>query len=196
MKPNIALDQHKVDVLALARLKILDVNGKEVVVSSLWKDAPAVLIFLRHFSCIACRAYVDLIWKKREEFQRSKTRIIFVGNGAPHLIGVFKADLKIADADIYTDPTLKTFEACGLVKGIFHLLDPRGVMKVVEFHLQGYRQAPLNKDSGSHTQMGGVVAFKPNGRVVYHYIENFLGDNDLSEGWKAVLNNPNASEND
>lgn len=179
--------QQKVDILSLARLSILDGSGKPVLISSFWKSGPVVFIFLRHFSCIACRTYVELIWKKKAELIKNKTKVIFIGNGAPHFINIFKEDLGVPEADIYTDPTLETFEACGMIKGIFELMDPRGVKKMVEFALSGQKQGPWTKDSGTHTQMGGIVALKPPGKVVYHYIENFLGDFDTSEDWKNSI---------
>lgn len=184
MATKVTNDQHKIDILALARLVLLDRNGKEVLISSFWKTEPAVLIFLRHFSCIACRTYVELIWNKKEELKKSKTRVIFVGNGAPHFINMFKEDLDIPEADIYTDPTLQTYDACGLIRGIFHLMDPRGALKMVEFAIAGKKQGKWDSNSGTHTQMGGIVALKPPGIVVYHYIEDYLGDFDTSEDWK------------
>ena len=179
-------DQNKIDILALSRLVVLDQNGKEFLITSFWKTSPVVLIFLRHFSCIACRTYVDMIWRKKEELKNKKTRVIFIGNGAPQFIKYFKEDLGVFDADIYTDPTLETFNACGLIKGIFHLLDPRGAAKMVEFALKGQKQGPWDSDSGVHTQMGGIVAIRPPGQVLYHYIEDYLGDFDTTEGWKTA----------
>ncbi len=187
MGTNVTIEQSKIDILSLARLTVLDGAGAPVLISSFWKKGPVVIIFLRHFSCIACRTYVDLIWKKREEFKKSRTQVIFIGNGAPHFIKTFKEDLNIPEADIYTDPTLETFEACGLIKGIFHLIDPRGVLKMVEFALTGNKQGAWDSDSGSHTQMGGIIALKPPGKVVYHYIENFLGDFDTTNDWKKSV---------
>jgi peroxiredoxin len=187
---NNLTNQQKVDVLALARLKVLDVHGNEVLISSFWKDRSVVLIFLRHFSCIACRTYVEMIWKKKEELKRTKTRVVFIGNGAHQFIKTFKDDLKVPDADIYTDPSLESFQACGMIKGIFNLIDPRGAIKMVEFALKGQKQGPWDKDSGTHTQMGGIVAMKYPGKVVYHYLENYLGDFDTSEGWKKSIHEP------
>ena len=128
-----------------------------------------------------------MIWKKKEELKRKNTRVVFIGNGAPQFLRYFKEEMNVADADIYTDPTLQTFKACGLIKGIFQLLDPRGAVKMVEFALNGQKQGPWDSESGTHTQMGGIVALKPPGIVLYHYIEDYLGDFDTTEGWKTAV---------
>ncbi len=170
--------QDKVDILTLNRLKVLDETGREFLISSLWKEKPAVLVFVRHFSCIACRAHVKQIWGEKEKFRRSGAQIVFIGNGEPYFIRSFKEDLGVQDATIYTDPTLKTFDACGFLRGFLNLIDPRGVKNIVELLMDGHRQGPIDKASGVHTQMGGVVALKHPGIVLYHFVSEYLGDND------------------
>jgi hypothetical protein len=82
-------DQQKIDILALNRMKLLDENEEEVLVSSYWKEHSVVLIFIRQFSCIACRAHVDQIIKKKSELEKKRTKVIFIGNGSPYMIKVF-----------------------------------------------------------------------------------------------------------
>ena len=173
---------HKVDFLALSRLKVLDENNNEIVMSYFWKSKPIVMIFVRHFGCIACRAHVDQIWNKRTELKK-KYNIIFIGNGKPEVIKMFKEDVNAEDALIFTDPTLQVFDACGLKRSPLNLIDPRAVRKIVGLSMAGYKQGPLDGRSGAHTQMGGVVAFKTSGSVAYHFISDYLGDFDKPEDW-------------
>lgn len=167
-----------VNVEELKELKVLSEQAVEVSVSSLWNVGPVILIFVRHFSCIACRAHVLNIWSQKKRIEESNIRIIFVGSGSPSAIKSFKEDLKITDALIYTDPSLKTFDACGLKRSLGALLNPKGVKKFMELREQGHKQGSWSFSSGSHTQMGGVIAMKPPGKVVYHFVSNYLGDED------------------
>ena len=45
---------------------LLDLDGGEVALSSLWKDRPAVLVFLRYFGCPFCQAQVASLRDDRE----------------------------------------------------------------------------------------------------------------------------------
>jgi hypothetical protein len=174
---------HKIDFLALKRLSVFDEKGRTVPLNYFWKDKPIVMIFIRHFGCIACRAHVDMIWNKRQEFKNKKTNIVFIGNGKPEAIRMFKEDIKALDAPVFTDPSLEVFDACGMKRGIVNLIDPRSVGKFISLSKKGYSQGTINETTGAHTQMGGVVAFKPPGTVVYHFVSNYLGDFDRPEDW-------------
>ncbi|HXH32107.1 MAG TPA: AhpC/TSA family protein [Bacteriovoracaceae bacterium] len=143
---------------------------------------------------------MDQLWQQKASFDKKTTRIVFIGNGSPLVIESFMSDLKLHEpAHIYTDSSLHVFDACGMIRGIFHLIDPRGLKRMFEFGLQGYRQGPIDKRSGSHTQMGGIVAFKQTGEVIYHYLEDYLGDfdykfsPDIVRGEKDEIVNSNPS---
>jgi hypothetical protein len=58
--------QHKVNILTLNRLKIFNEKNEPFLISNLWKDGPAVLVFVRHFGCISCRGHIDQVWNLRE----------------------------------------------------------------------------------------------------------------------------------
>lgn len=176
-------NNHRIDFLALRRLRVLDELGRSIQITQFWKDKPVVMIFVRHFGCIACRAHVDQIWSKRNEFVKKNTDIVFIGNGKPEVIKMFKDDIKAPDAPVFTDPTLEVFDACGLKRGLMNLVDPRGVARMISLSKEGYSQGAMDKRTGHHTQMGGVVAFKPPGTAVYHFISNYLGDFDRPSDW-------------
>jgi peroxiredoxin len=168
--------QSHVDILTLNRLKVLNESNEEILVSSFWKIDPTIIIFLRHFGCIACRAHVDQIWKKRNELEKTGSKIIFIGNGTPAMIKAFKEDVNILDAPIFTDPTLEIFDACGFNRGLKYLLNPLSAIQMAKLYRDGYTQGTQTKDNGLHTQMGGIVAIKPPGQVTYHFASEYLGD--------------------
>lgn len=177
-------DSQKVNLEQLRRLHVLTEGGESKQLPDLWRDKTTIMIFVRHFGCVACRSHVDNVWKKRDQLERPNSHIVFIGNGSPELITRFKAELGLNEAPIYTDPTLKTFDACGLKRSLAYLLDPRGVKKFIGLHLAGYRQGP--DQTGPHTQMGGVVVIKSSGEVAYHFIADYLGDEDKNEAWNSL----------
>lgn len=175
----------KIDILALNRISVLDENNTKILVSSFWKNNPVVIVFLRHFGCIACRAHVDQIWKNKKKFDQTKTNIIFVGNGSPNMIKLFKEDLGLLDAPIFTDPTLEIFDACGFNRGLNFLLTPMSAVKMAKLYWEGYSQGKQSKETGAHTQMGGIAVFKPPGLLTYHFVSAYLGDFDDSSKWST-----------
>lgn len=167
--------QSMVDILALKRILIMNEFGDKIVASSLWKSQSVVLVFLRHFGCIACRAQVDQILKNRAVLEKNGTKIIFVGNGSPNMIESFKEDLKLKDAVVFTDPTLEIFDACGFNRGLKYLVNAKTLLQGIKLYNEGYTQGEQKKENGSHIQMGGIIAVKPPGIVTYHFASEYLG---------------------
>lgn len=181
------MSESKVDVLALKRIKVLDQNNEPVLFSTLWEKKPIVVIFIRHFGCVACKAHVSQVWAKKKDFEKKNIRVIFIGNGQPYLIKAFKDEVNAKDAEIYTDPSLESFSACGLQKGIRYLVNLKSLKKARDLQRQGFKNEILNLDTGSHTQMGGVVALKRPGEVLYHFIADYLGDFDDPDDYPSNL---------
>jgi peroxiredoxin len=174
--------QQRVNVLALQRAVIFNEQGEEVLFSTLWKDQKVVVIFIRHFGCVSCRAHVYTIQKAcREKYKNLK--VIYIGSGQSFLIHEFKKDLNIPDAEIYTDPSLETFQACGMHSGIFRLMNLKTLKAVRELYKQGHSDAEMKKENGSKKQLGGVVVFTDPGKVLYHFASEYLGDFDDPDGW-------------
>lgn len=174
------LNQQKVNVLTLKRLKVLDESGQEVRFGTFLQAPSITIVFVRHFGCIACRAHVDQIWNIQKK--QKNNRIIFIGSGSPYVIASFKEVMGVEDAEIYTDPSLETFDACGMVRGVFNLVNFKTISAMRTLKNKGYQQGPF-KDSGTHRQMGGVVIFRRPGLVSYHYASEYLGDFDNSNDW-------------
>jgi len=146
-----------------------------VEAGDLWKSSKAVLVFLRHFACIACRAHAAQVWAHREVYEKSQTKVVFIGNGPPGFIRQFKEDLGLEGATIYTDPSLESFRHCGLKRGFFELVSYRSVANAVTLYNQGYRQLST-KHQGDPWQLGGIVVVTPDNRVAYHFVSEALGD--------------------
>src|SRR5438105_1388446 len=104
----------KPDMKLLSQCTVLDLQGAAKPIAEFWAEQPAILVFLRHFGCIECHAQAKRIWTDHTKYESRGAKIVFIGNGQPHFIQMYKEDLGITDAPIYTDPSLKSFEAAGL----------------------------------------------------------------------------------
>lgn len=173
--------QNKVDLLALKRLNILSEKNEKIMFSSLWETGQVIIIFIRHFGCPSCKAHVQSIWEQKENLKNK--RIVFIGNGQPAMIKKFKEELKTTDLEIYTDPSLETFEACGLKKGLRYLVNFKSMKSMIDLKKKGYQMSAWEEEYGDKNQMGGILAFKDPGLLLYHYISNYLGDFDDTESW-------------
>lgn len=177
-----------IDVLPaqLAQCKVFDQHNKSIVLSSLWDQSPAILIFLRHFGCIACRAHAKDVWNNKEKYEQTGAKIYFIGNGAPPMIQAFVEDLKIEGATIFTDPSLKSFHSAGFKRGFFKALGPKSIINGINLSKQGHKQGVYTKDQGDLWQLGGILAVKPGGKVTYQYISEATGDFPPEEDLKLI----------
>ncbi len=165
-----------VNLIKLANSTVYTPDGHALALGMLWQKQTAILIFLRHFACMACRAHADQVWKNREQYEKSGGKIIFVGNGSASYIDQFKKDLDITNALMVTDPSREVFKAAGFRKGFSYLLNVKTVIAAVKIAKAGFRQGKYTKEAGIHTQMGGVLVINKKSELIYHYISEFFGD--------------------
>lgn len=164
-----------IDLLSVSKVKVLDLHGGEVLLSSFWKNHPAILVFIRHFGCSACRGHAFDVWSQKEVYQKNGARIIFIGNGPPLMIEQFKSDLQITDAPLYVDPSLEAFKTLGFK----YVSDPyagdarQNIQKYVD---RGFQPGDYKEVAGNGQQLGGIIAIKPGNQVAFHYIMKVAGD--------------------
>ena len=99
--------------------------------------------------------------------------LIVIGNGAPHYIEGFRETTGFA-GPIYTDPTLAVYKAAELKRGAMTILKLRAAAATVGALRRGFRQSGTQGDA---TQQGGVLVVAPDGRILYHHISEYPGDN-------------------
>ena len=166
----------KADILKLANLKVFTADGAQLVLGRVWKNQTVILIFLRHFACLACRAHASSVWAAREQYEKGGAKVVFIGNGAPEFIKTFKEDLKLEGSLVLTDPSLESFRAAGFRHGFQYIVHPKSIVAAVKLLKEGHRQTSHTKEAGVHQQMGGVLAVSKTGQVLYQYISEFFGD--------------------
>lgn len=187
---NIA--KKRVDVVTLANAHVLDSENNKIKLGQFWQSQTAILVFLRHFACIACRAHATEVWRDREKYEKTGARLVFVGNGAPNYIDIFKSELGLSSATIVTDPSLEVFGAAGFRRGFFEVVQLRSLLNAVKLAGQGNSQKSTQAQ-GSHLQLGGVIAMSKEGRVLYHFVSQALGDFPAQHDIEVVLSAESAT---
>lgn len=156
----------------LAPMKVLDAAGNSVEVGSLWRERPAVLVFMRHFGCIHCRDHVAHITSELRAI-RDKANVIVIGNGSPSFIEGFR-DQTGWTGPVYTDPSLAVYKVAQLKRSVGATLDPRSLGAAFRAFRTGSRQG---RTQGDQWQQGGTLVVAPSGEVRYHHASDRPGDN-------------------
>ena len=164
------------DTSELGACAVFTPSGEKLLLSSLWAKHKIIFVFLRHFACIACRAHAVQIWSDREKFEKSGSKLIFIGTGQPDFINKFKEDLGLTTALVLTDPSLESFKAAGFRNGFFYVANPSSLVNAVKLTVQGHTQSSYSADAGSHWQLGGVLAVAPGGKILFQFISEAVGD--------------------
>ncbi len=165
-----------VDIVSLANSSAWLPSGEKLKIGQLWQKQTVILIFLRHFACMACRAHASQVWSEHEKYEKSGAKLVFIGNGSPDFIEKFKEDMSMEGAMILTDPTLESFRAAGLKRGILALVQPKSFVNAAKLAMQGHRQTKSSPESGHHLQLGGVVAINTRSKILYHFRSESFGD--------------------
>jgi peroxiredoxin len=177
---------------ALADAEVLDRQGAPLRLGTLWEGAPALLVFLRHFACIACTEHVAALTPHLPELEQMGIDVVFIGNGAPNFIDGFveRNGLK-QDSTVYTDPSLGVFRMVGLEHSRRSTFGPRALYNAGRAALRGFRQSAIE---GDPLQQGGVVVVARGGRVAYVHRDRTLGDHapmpEVMNAARSVVDGP------
>ncbi|MBX5470138.1 MAG: AhpC/TSA family protein [Thermoleophilaceae bacterium] len=163
------------DATDIADVVLQDAEGRDVRVGDLWRDRPAVLVFLRHYGCTFCRAHAVQLHRDRDRFEAAGARLVAIGQGTPAHAREFLRSQKVEGLTLLVDPNRRTYEAAGTKVATFgELLGPRVVLKGVKRTLaDGVRQGRI---IGHPAQLGGVLVVAPGGKVTYAYLSDDAGD--------------------
>jgi peroxiredoxin len=159
--------------VSLASTEILDERGKAIELGSLWRERTVVLVFVRHFGCIHCRAHIAELLGARDQLAARGADIIIIGNGSPSFIGGFRDETRWP-GPIYTDPSLNAYQAAELVRSVGATLDPRSLGQAAKALWRGQRQG---RTQGDQWQQGGVLVVDPSGTVRWRHASGRPGDN-------------------
>ena len=169
----------RADIASLAQCYVMDENEQITLLGDLWKKETVLLVFLRHFACAACRAHVRQIIENKENFESKGAKIYFIGNGTPHFMRVFKEQYNLQEAKIFTDPSLKSFDAAGFRRGFW--IDPGNMHTRPEFISQAIFHTMKKTGSGNVWQLGGILAIQAGGKIKYQYTSQTMDDHPPSK---------------
>ena len=114
--------------------------------------------------------------------------LVVVGNGAPMFIEGFRETTGFT-GPIYTDPSLEVYKAAQLKRGVGTMLKLGAAAATIGSLRRGFRQG---KTQGDATQQGGVLVIAPDGRILYHHISAYPGDNASPDTVRNALSHPPA----
>ena len=109
--------------------------------------------------------------------------LVVVGNGAPMFIEGFRETTGFK-GPIYTDPSLEVYKAAELRRGLGSMVSFGAAKATLGSLRRGFRQG---KTQGDATQQGGILVIAPDGRILYHHISQYPGDNASPEAIRSHL---------
>jgi peroxiredoxin len=156
--------------------------GADVRLGELWRDLPAVLVFLRHYGCVFCRAHVVQFHRARDRFAAAGARLVTIGQGTPEQAAEFRRVQSIA-LPVYSDPERRAYDAAGAkVATLTEIVNPRIVARAVGHTVRSrMRQGSIAVHQGrivdDPAQLGGVLLIAPDDSVRYAHMSEDASDN-------------------
>lgn len=117
--------------------------------------------------------------------------LVVVGNGSVEQARAFREEQKLL-FPLYTDPTLESYRAAGLRRGLGSSMSPRVALHAVKALRQGFRQ---HRTLGDPLQQGGVLVLAKGGGLLYQYVSREAGDHPDNADILSTLDKHAASSN-
>ncbi len=109
----------------------------------------------------------------RAEIEAAGASLHIIGNGNPSFIEGFREKTGYTGT-IYTDPSLATYAALGLVRSVGATVHPRAILKGMQRVASGMMQG---RTQGDAWQQGGALVIQPDGKVLFNYQAREASDN-------------------
>ncbi|KAF5376209.1 hypothetical protein D9615_008488 [Tricholomella constricta] len=121
-------------IAAASKLEILDVKGNKVAFGSIFESQKTIVVFIRHFFCGSCQAYVErLASVPQQALEKADAKIVIVGCGewnpiqsyagksalllpvlSPGYSDVLHPETTQFHGPIYADPSRALYHALGM----------------------------------------------------------------------------------
>ena len=159
---------------ALAEISLPDQDGHPVRLRDLWRDGPAVIVWLRQFGCPFCRAYSVELNRMRNRFTRAGARLVLIGQGTPDDATRFRRHVGI-DLQVLTDADRVTYLWAGTkLATLDELIGPlvvgRGLVRMAR------QRVFIGHNTADEAQLGGSIVVMPDGRVTFFHISSDASD--------------------
>ena len=107
-----------------------------------------------------------------EEIRSKGAELIVIGNGPVQFAEAFKKDLDF-DGPLYTDPSLKTYRAAELKRGLFTSASLKTIPAAFRALSKGHVQTLTRGDA---LQLGGAIVVSKEGELRYRQASEYAGD--------------------
>jgi len=160
---------------ALGDTAVLGPTGERRPLGDAWRDADAIVIFVRHFACGACSEHLAELRPRLAELALLGVRVVVVGNGTAAQLADFIAGQQLAGyaVDAVTDPDLAAYRAAGLERSRLATLGPRALANLGRLALQGHRSG---RACGDLWQQGGTLYIRRGGELAFVHRSQRIGD--------------------
>lgn len=111
------------------------------------------------------------------ELESRGADLTLIGSGKARDVEIFQEEIGNA-CRILSDPSLATFRAAGLQRGVGKVLSLGSMIGGIRAHRRGHRQTAVR---GDLWQQGGAVVVAPNGPVLLHHVSQAVGDHVANE---------------
>ncbi len=180
-------------------LTLLDIAGKPVKLSSLWKKRPLVLAFTRHFGCTQCKEMMEELVTGRDRIEKAGLGIAVVTQGTPETTALFSEKFA-PDLLMLSDPERNSYRAYGLERGTLFetFLNLKVIRAVHRSQKKGYRVEPPPEGQDA-MQMSGTFIIGRDGRVLLPFYYDNIADHPsldlllngvLATGWDKQFEGP------
>lgn len=160
---------------------LLDGNGQEVRLSSLWVNKPLVLAFTRHFGCTQCKEMLSELVSGKERIRKAGLEIAVITQGTPEATSLF-ANQYAPGLLCLSDPQKKAYQAYGLERGTLFqtFLNARVWTAIRNSRKKGYRveAPPAGQDA---MLMSGTFIISREGRILLPYYYDNIADHPAME---------------
>ena len=158
----------------LKDMVLQDHEGREVRLGDLWRDRPAVLVFLRYYGCSFCREQAMKLHRDRERFAEVGVRLATIGHGTPEEAAKFRAKRKL-EIPVLVDTDRVSYEAAGAKIAVFsEIMGPRILARGLKHSIKS--RVMQGRFSGHPAQLGGVVVVAPDGSIRYAHMAEDASD--------------------
>jgi peroxiredoxin len=159
---------------ALAEIVLPDQDGRSIRLRDLWREGPAVLVWLRQFGCPFCRAYAVELDRARSRFTDAGARLVLIGQGTPEDARRFRSHLRLG-LPILTDADRVTYLWAGTkLAALDELIGPIVVGRALA--RMARQRVLIGHNTADEAQLGGSVVVTPDGRIAFAHISNDASD--------------------
>jgi len=172
--PSDTIDQ--VTLEKAATMKVWSETGEAVTFGSLFEQQKTIVVFIRHFLCGMCKAYVEELGQvSKSSLDAAGTRIVIIGCGEWSVIKEYKNSSNHFPYEIYAEPTRELHRTLGLIS---NMKGPTGdqprrryipsvTRTVVTSIIEGFKHLTSVTKVGNFSQLGGDFVLGPGLHVTY-----------------------------